>query len=405
MTAVLNVAVIGCGTGGQATALMLAADGHRVEVFEQAQALGPVGAGLLVQPSGLSVLWEMGLLDQALRHGARIDSLYGETMCARPIMDMRYSDFDARLFGLGMQRGTLFSIMQAAMPSSVRIRCGHTITTLDPEAGTLTDADGMTHGAYDLVVVTNGAASRLRSAVAPASLNRPYPWGAQWCLVDQKDWSWPKALQQRYDSAKRMCGMLPVGTHPTDPTPRLSFFWSVPAAALPHPIAPQAWRAQVQQVWPQITPWLDTMDPTTLTGARYRDVVHRSWHRARAVLLGDAAHAMSPQLGQGANMALMDAQGLRAALRAHAHLPEALVAYERARRTHVSIYNICSRWLTPVFQSDHTIVPALRDRLFHPLSRLPLAKAQAARVLVGVQRGWFSTLPLPQGFVDALHPS
>src|SRR5690606_32286022 len=54
----LHVAVVGYGTAGQTAAILLARDGHRVEVFEQSAALGPVGAGVLLQPVGLQVLWE-----------------------------------------------------------------------------------------------------------------------------------------------------------------------------------------------------------------------------------------------------------------------------------------------------------------------------------------------------------
>ena len=78
-----QIAVIGYGTAGQASAALLAADGHQVHVFEQAPVLGPVGAGFLLQPTGLQVLWEMGLLPQALAHGRRIDRLYGETPAGR----------------------------------------------------------------------------------------------------------------------------------------------------------------------------------------------------------------------------------------------------------------------------------------------------------------------------------
>ena len=60
----LHVAIVGYGTAGQAAAILLSRDGHRVEVFERAPKLGPVGAGLLLQPTGLHVLWQMGLLDE-----------------------------------------------------------------------------------------------------------------------------------------------------------------------------------------------------------------------------------------------------------------------------------------------------------------------------------------------------
>jgi FAD-dependent urate hydroxylase len=65
----MNIAIVGYGTAGQTAAILLSRDGHRVEVFERAQELGPVGAGFLLQPTGLQVLWELGALDQALAHG------------------------------------------------------------------------------------------------------------------------------------------------------------------------------------------------------------------------------------------------------------------------------------------------------------------------------------------------
>ena len=104
----LRIAIVGYGTAGQAAAVLLARDGHRIDVFERAPEPGPVGAGFLLQPSGLQVLWRMGLLAQVLAHGARVDRLYGETPCGRAVMDMRYAGLDARLYGVGLQRGALF---------------------------------------------------------------------------------------------------------------------------------------------------------------------------------------------------------------------------------------------------------------------------------------------------------
>jgi len=407
----LRIAIVGYGTGGQAAALLLTRDGHRVEVFERARALGPVGAGFLLQPTGLSVLWRLGLLDPALSHGARITRLYGESVGGRAVMDMRYRELDQRFFGLGMQRGALFALLDAAWQEGRCIHGGVTVVDVDSERGLLRDDDGHEHGPFDLVVIADGAASRLRARVAAPALDRPYPWGAQWCLVEQGQWPWNDELRQRYVGARRMIGMLPVGTRPGDPTARLSFFWSVPAAALDLPVQEAAWRDEVVRVWPQAAQALSTTDVHTgLAQARYRDAVAGAWHRGRAVLLGDAAHAMSPQLGQGVNMALMDALSLARALRerpapggrAHPALGAALDQYQRERRAHVGIYHFWSRWLTPLFQSEHDRLAHLRDRVFHPMSRLPGGRGQMLRVLTGTRRGWWGTLALDPDVFEAL---
>lgn len=73
--------------------------------------------------------------------------------------------------------------------------------------------------------------------------------------------------------------------------------------------------------------------------AAYRDAIPQRWWRGRAALLGDAAHAMSPQLGQGVNMALVDALALAARLRDAATTEAAFAAYAHERRAHMSAYH------------------------------------------------------------------
>jgi 2-polyprenyl-6-methoxyphenol hydroxylase-like FAD-dependent oxidoreductase len=120
------------------------------------------------------------------------------------------------------------------------------------------------------------------------------------------------------------------------------------------------------------------------------------------VLAGDAAHAMSPQPGQGVNMALMDAMALRDALRDEARVDVALARYQRTRRKHVSIYHFWSHWLTPLFQSDYNSVARIRDASFLPLGKLPGGRGHMLRILSGTQQGWFGKLALQPQFLQAL---
>ena len=400
----MRIAIVGYGTAGQALALALSRDGHRVEVFERVPEPGPVGAGFLLQPTGMSALWQLGLLDAALQHGAVVRRLFGETVAERRVMDMRYRELHPALFGLGMQRGAIFQLLDAAWTQERRLHCGRDIAYVDHERGALRDTHGDEHGPYDLIAVADGAGSKLRAQIGRVAFDRPYPWGAQWCLVPAGDWPWRDELRQRYRGARRMVGMLPVGTRPDDPLPRLSFFWSLPASELAHAGADAArWREDVAEVWPDALDRLrDTAIPEGLAQARYRDTVVRGWHRGRAVLVGDAAHAMSPQLGQGANMALVDALALRDALRTAGSVEAALAAYQRERRAHLRAYHFWSRWLTPLFQSDHDRIAVVRDALFHPFSRIPGGRGQSLRILTGTRRGWLGRWPLPAEFVRAL---
>ncbi|MEP6907706.1 MAG: NAD(P)/FAD-dependent oxidoreductase [Pseudoxanthomonas sp.] len=405
MTGKLHIAIVGYGTAGQALSVLLSRDGHRVEVFERAPEPGPVGAGFLLQPTGLQVLWQMGLLPLALRHGAPVTRLYGETPCGRGVMDMRYEGLDARLHGLGMQRGALFTLLADALEGNAYLHRGTRVARVDTGSGGLTDEYGRQHGPFDLVVAADGSASQLREQVSASRTDRVYPWGALWCLVPRGDWPWPDELRQRYVAARKMIGMLPVGTRPGDDTPRLSFFWSLPTSDFEgwQSRGMAAWREEAIGIWPEISARLDSIsEGSQLARASYRDSIQARWYRGRMVLAGDAAHAMSPQLGQGVNMALMDAMALREALRAEDQVEAALARYQRARRKHVSIYHFWSHWLTPLFQSDYNTVAKIRDVSFLPLGKLPLGRSHMLRILSGTQQGWFGKFALQPGFIEAL---
>lgn len=400
-----SIAIVGYGTAGQALSVLLSRDHHDVHVFERAAAPGPVGAGFLLQPSGLEVLWQMQLLPQVLQHGAAVRRLYGETPCGRAVMDIRYAALDARLCGIGMQRGALFSLLAQAWAHPGNLQADTTIVDVDAAQGRLRDARGHWHGPYDLVIAADGAASSLRAQVQGTRLDREYPWGALWCLLPRGDWPHRDELRQRYVAARKMIGLLPVGTRPGDDAPRLSFFWSLPRDQFAQweRDGMSRWLDEIAALWPQAHQRLEGVcESAQLARAGYRDAVMTRWHRERLVLAGDAAHAMSPQLGQGVNMALMDALALRDALRMHADRDAALQAYQQQRRAHVAIYQFWSRWLTPLFQSDRDTVARARDVLFGPMGRVPGGRGHMLRVLSGTQRGWLGKLPLSAEFVTAL---
>jgi FAD-dependent urate hydroxylase len=76
-----------------------------------------------------------------------------------------------------------------------------------------------------------------------------------------------------------------------------------------------------------------------------------------------------------------------------------LALYARERRQHVYIYQFISRWLTPLFQSDHDRAARLRDLVFAPLGRMPIARGEMLKVLSGIKRGWLGSLRLPSARV------
>ena len=392
----LAIAIVGYGTAGQAARLYLQRAGHLIEHFEQASRLEPVGAGFLLQPTGLAVLDDLGLGEAARTCGARIARLYGENEHGKRIMDMRYAELASDWHGLGMQRGALFELLRSADASAHNVRTDARIAAIDAQAGTLRDEHGQVHGPFDLIVLAAGAHSPLRAILGDAvRRERVYPWGAIWCLADDVHGRFGCDLEQRYRRAREMIGVLPVGSLPGDSARRASIYWSVRAAEQEATLAAgiEPLRERFAALWPDAAALLDNMqDLSAWRRATYRDVSVSKPYQGRVVLIGDVAHGMSPQLGQGANMALLDAQALAHALVEHQHIETAFAAYAKIRAQHLRIYQFLSRWLTPLFQSDSDALAWWRDLLFLPASRLPVSRGDSLKVLTGIKRGWFGRL-------------
>jgi 2-polyprenyl-6-methoxyphenol hydroxylase-like FAD-dependent oxidoreductase len=385
-----HTAVVGGGTAGAAAALLLARDGHRVQLFERVAEPGPVGAGILLQPTGMAVLAELGLLDAVLTHGAPIARLHGTTPGGRRVLDVRYADLAPDAFGLGLHRGALFELLWSALPTAgVDVHAGAGVDDFRQDgAGVELRAGREVLGRCDLLVVADGTRSSLRAKLPVAQRATPYPWGALWAMVPDTG-EHPGELRQWFRAARQMLGLMPTGRAPGGDARLLSLFWSLPTAALGEwrQRGLQAWKEDVLALAP-IGHVLDAItDPTQLGFAEYADVRMRAWHHGRVVCLGDCAHATSPQLGQGANLALVDAHELARALRRDPDVRGALARYDAARRSHLRYYQWASRALTPFFQSHSRLASALRDLALGPLCRTPWLKGEMARTLGGNKAG------------------
>lgn len=380
----LDVALAGCGPGGLAAALLLHRAGHRPILFERFDTPRPLGSGLILQPTGLAVLRRLGLEAQAMKLGARIDRLFGRALpSGRTVLDVRYASLRGERHGLGIHRGTLFDLLfDAARTVGLKIETGCEIVGVEQGSGgrsSLRLAGGRSVGPFDLAVDALGSQS-------PLAGNAPIPlaYGALWATLDWAGGFDPHALEQRYRRASQMVGVLPIGRLPGDAKDKVAFFWSLrgrdrdawQANGL------DAWKADVRALWPETEPLLDQIgDPGQLTFARY---CHRTLANpvGRGIVhLGDAWHSTSPQLGQGANMALLDAAALADSVAAAVDLDSGLANFRLRRQDHVRIYQALSRTFTPFYQSDSRLLPWLRDHLVSALSRLhPFPRLLAATV-------------------------
>ena len=381
----LDIAIAGCGPGGLAAALFLHRAGHRVTLFERFAESRPIGSGLVLQPTGLAILRLLRLEEAALAEGARIDRLFGRAHpSGRVVLDVRYAALSGERFGLGIHRGALFQLLyDAVRDEGIPISGGRTVDGTDRlgDARSLRFDDGGKAGPFDLIVDGLGALSPL----TPGK-RRPLSYGALWATLDWAEGFDPAALEQRYRRADAMVGVLPVGRIPGEQGRKAAFFWSLRADRLEawREAGLDRWKQHALALWPETAPLLAQLsDPAQLTFARY---CHRTFARPAEpalVHIGDAWHSTSPQLGQGANMALLDAAALSAALQASDALDAALAAYVGLRRNHVRLYQAMSFLFTPFYQSGSRLLPLVRDRLAAPLSRVPPAPRLLAAMVAG----------------------
>jgi 2-polyprenyl-6-methoxyphenol hydroxylase-like FAD-dependent oxidoreductase len=397
------IAIVGCGVAGQAAALFLHRAGHRVEIFERFASPRPIGAGLLIQPTGQVVLERLGLLEAALAHGAKVTRMLGHSRTGRVVLDISYKYYRPGSFGLGLQRGTLFGLLHEAVArAGIALTTGAEIAeieTASPQrAPRVVDARGRRHGAFDLVLVADGAESALRVRHGAVVRAPRYPYGALWTVRDERGGASDR-LRQVFDGPRRMAGLLPIGRLPDQApgTRQVAMFWSLRnddveawrAAGI------AAWRRELAGYWPDYAAYIDGIaDCDAFLRAKYRDVVLKTPIAGRVLFVGDAAHGTSPQLGQGANLALVDAATLADALAEYTDIDGALAHYLARRKRHLAFYQWASRWLTPLFQSDRVWLGPVRDLIMGTLGRLPLARAEAAALMAGVSLGPFCRFDL-----------
>jgi salicylate hydroxylase len=341
-----KVAIVGGGIGGLFAANALVAHGIAVSVYEQAPALGEIGAGVYLTPNAVRHFERIGLGPAVEKWGARVGpKSHYFRHDGTPIAPVQVADASGWNATFGMHRADLVDFLAAGLPTGI-VHCGHRAVGFaqTDDIVRVSFSNGATIAA-DVVVAADGIHSELRPYVFPPS--KPIFHGTisyRGLVSRERLPDWPMDRWQMWAGPAKHFLVFPVrhggmvnyvGFVPTDEEMKES--WSAPGN-------PDTLRAEFEGWDPRIGTVLQQVDHC-FRWALYDREPLPIWSKGRLTLLGDAAHPMLPHLGQGANQSIEDGMALATILAQvdNAAVPAALLAYERLRRERVADVQLGAR--------------------------------------------------------------
>jgi salicylate hydroxylase len=336
----LRAAVVGGGIGGLSAACALSRRDIDVMVFEQAAALGEIGAGLTIFPNSLRQLERMGFGEALAAVGAKIgDGSEYYRADGTVVGSMLMTDSSGWNGIYGMHRADLLNVLAASLPSGT-IRTSHLCIGFEQDAAAarLKFANGETAEA-DIVIAADGIHSVLQKYVVeptPPEYSRVRAYRG--LIPREKLPGWRQEAQQVWMGDGKHFMVYPVRSGRL-----LNYVGFVPSKNA----TTESWSAIGDRDelassfdgWdPRVVRLLEAVESCFWWGL-YDRMPLASWTKGRLLLLGDAAHAMLPHLGQGANQAIEDGVALSVLLegRDPADVPVIVPQYEKLRRARTDI--------------------------------------------------------------------
>ena len=371
----MRAVVIGAGIGGIAAAIAMRCAGLEVEVHERAGELREVGAGIGLWPNALRVLDRIGLGD-AVRVAALplsdacVFAWNGEPMVQVSLDGMR----DRGAWTVVLHRATLLELLITALGRE-RVRLGRLCTGFDQDSqGVVAKFSGGERAPGDFLIGADGLYSAVRAQL----------WGDRKPLYAGYT-AWRGVV--RFDHTRLMPGETwgAGARFGQFPMADGQVYWFACMNAPEHEHSPMGEKAALREVFGRFhDPIPELIEATEERTILRNDICDRPplrrWGHGRVTLLGDAAHPMTPNLGQGACQALEDALVLAECVNGGSDVPSALRRYEKRRMARANAMVIHSRRFGSLAQLEHPLLIAARNAIMRRIPQRMRARGMEAMV-------------------------
>ena len=375
---VSDVVIAGAGIGGLTLAVALRRRGVRVRVFERASQLTAAGAGIGLPANGVKALQRLGLGEAVAKAGMVVERAVildsrGQQLGSEVDLTDVYRSMGASLVAL--HRGRLHAVLLDAVADRIVTTGAHVVSfeqQRDSVHVALIDGQRIDTG---ILVGADGLHSTVRAQLIGARAP-VYSGYTSWRgVTPANSVPLPHRTSESWGRGERF-GIVPIGFG--------EIYWFAVADAPPGGTDVdvrgelltrfRAWHEPVGAIIEATPP-----DRIVRTDIYDREPIAR-WHTGRVVLIGDAAHPMTLNLGQGAGQAIEDAVVLDECLAASSSIEDALTRYEQRRVARANSIVRASRRFGAIAQWSNPIAAWLRDRAMS-LTPASIAVNQARRLM------------------------
>jgi 2-polyprenyl-6-methoxyphenol hydroxylase-like FAD-dependent oxidoreductase len=319
----MRVVIVGGGIGGLSVARELALRRIRCTVLERAPQLNPVGAGIIMNPNAMAVLERNGLADKVRRESWPYLTRETRDQRGRLLATRDYRPlYDAGKLAQGalVHRAHLLGVLYRSLPPST-VSFGKTVARSDLAGA-------------DVVIGADGIHSQVRREFFENTVPSYMGYRSHRLIMDNV--AGVRCFTEYLGRGQRI-GLVPISE-------KRLYIWTTYNSAREAPSA-----AGLQELFNQFTAeplrrlFAALPAPARIITTAIEELWLDDWHRDNIVLLGDAVHAMTPNIGQGAGMAMEDAAVLAEELAGRGKIEDALANYVRRRKPRVETVMRVSR--------------------------------------------------------------